>query len=297
MKVTHYVLDGHAPAVVVDPQEGARLRWISTRQLVADSVRLAALLPRTVGAIAAVPRSGLIPASVIATYLHLPLYEIGAENGLRQLHHGGRGLHFGWAGQGRCLAVIDDTTFFGGTVRQVRRQLAGLDTFYAVVYCRPKAREVIDLCAEDLPAPHFLEWNFPNNATIRGECPDPHYAGGVAWDLDGVIVHDEHSGGPAGTPYLVPRTHACRLIATGRPESTRTETEAQLAALGVRWDRLEMLPNEVPLTPENAAAHKAGQLLDAGCGLFLESDPEQARLIASLCGRPVICPRAEAVFR
>src|SRR4051812_30935758 len=53
--------------------------WISTARLARDATLLAGLLPLDVAGIVGVPRSGLIPAAIVATYLHLPLYELTAE--------------------------------------------------------------------------------------------------------------------------------------------------------------------------------------------------------------------------
>jgi hypothetical protein len=82
----------------------------------------------------------------------------------------------------------------------------------------------------------------------------------------------------------------CRLICTDRPESSRAFTEGQLRHRGVRWERLEMLPDSVPLTAENAALHKARHYRGSGCGFFVESCPAQAEIIHRETGLPVVCP-------
>lgn len=277
-----------------------RLEWVSNAALARDAVRLAGLVPHDAAGIVGIPRSGLLAATLIATHLHLPLYELTEEGALNRLGSGSRGRNWGWpAGATGPLVVVDDTTYSGaalGRAKEAVRRLGLPSVLFAVVYPRPGVEQP-DLFCRHLPSPHLLEWNVANNAIIRGNPLAPEYQAGIAFDLDGVIVHDAESGGPMGTPYLLPRTVPVPLICTGRKESSRPETEALLARYGAKYNRLVMLPDDVEMTTESVAAHKARYYLESGCGFFLESCPAQAALIFSLSSRPVVCPRADKVFQ
>ncbi len=278
------------------PRTAAPYRWVSTADLAADAVALAGRLPPDVSGVAGVPRSGMIPAAVIATHLHLPLYELATGGQLRRLGHGSRGRAFGFHARGGPVAVVDDTVYGGGAMRTAR---AGVKepAVFAAVYARPEAAGAVDVYARLLPSPHLLEWNLFNCGVAVGNAHDPVFGAGVAADLDGVILHDAHSGGPALTPYLVPRTVTLPLVVTGRPEGHRGATVRQLAAAGARYARLVMRPDAAPDTPEAHAAHKARHYAASRCGFFVESDPAQARLIFELSGKPVVCPRAGVVHQ
>lgn len=281
---------GYEPA----PAAPRNWRWISTARLTRDAVRLAALLPPDVAGVVGVPRSGMLPAGVIATHLHLPLYELTAS-GPRPVAAGSRGGTL--YRQGARLAVCDDTIYGGGAMARARKAMGGRPAVYCAVYVRPEARSSADLCAVELESPHVLEWNVLCNGPAVGLSSDPSWRGGVGLDFDGVIAHDAHSGGAAGAPYLLPRSHAIKLIATGRPESARAETEAWLRRWGVKWRRLEMLPAGAdPNDAAAIAAHKAGHYGPSGLGLFIESDPAQAAAIHAATSLPVACPLAERVW-
>jgi len=269
-------------------------RWVPTASLAADSSRLAGRLPPDVSGVVGVPRSGMIPAAVIATALHLPLYEL-ADDGPRLLSQGARGRYFGLAGGGGPLAVVDDTVSRGSAMRRARAALRGRPALYGAVYVLPESTGLVDFYHEVLPDPHLLEWNLFNSWMASSPEHLPFYGGGVAVDFDGVLCHDEESGGVVGTPYLLPRASPCRLIVTGRPEAYRPQTEEWLRRWGVRWEQLEMLPNDVPFTPGRAAAHKARHFTTSPCGVFVESDPEQALLISTLSKKSVVCPRTGVV--
>lgn len=272
--------------------------WVSTARLVTDSVTLAGLLPLDCAGVAGIPRSGMLPASVIATHLHLPLYELAETGRLTRLGDGSRGRVLGYAGGAGPLAVVDDTVYAGSAMRVARRHMLRLrrPAVFAAVYVRPEAAGVVDVWSRLLPCPHLLEWNIVNNGPFAGWAANLAFRAGVALDLDGVIVHDAASGGRVGSPYLVPRTHPCKLIATGRPERHRAETEALLRRAGARWERLEMMSDAAPDTVESIAQHKARHYAQSGCGFFIESDPVQAELIFRLAGKPTVCPRTAQVW-
>lgn len=275
-----------------------RLTWVSTAQLVADSIALAGLAPADCSGVVGVPRSGMLPASVIAMHLHLPLGEIDAAGRVRWLHHGTRGGGGLLKPAPGPVLVVDDTVHAGGATRRARQQLAGVNAVYSAVYARPEAVGVLDLYARPLPSPHLLEWNYPNNGRVGGlVCEPAHYGHAAATDLDGVLIHDDLSGGPVGSLYLAPRLYPVKLIVTGRHERHRAATEADLRRVGVRFERLVMLPDHTPLATETAAAHKARHFKESRFGFFLESCPDQARLIFEAAKKPVICPRAGKVFQ
>ena len=276
-----------------------KFSWVPTAQLIRDSIVLAGILPHDCSGIVGVPRSGMIPASVIAAHLHLPLYSFH-NGGVVKVSVGASRGNVARGGTGR-LAVVDDTTFSGVQMQKTKLLMRDLDAVYAVVYVnplRPKSVNVVDLYAKSLPAPHVLEWNWANNGPLTGKWADvPGYGAGIAIDLDGIVVHDEFSGGRTGSPYMVPRMYPVPLIVTGRSEAHKRPTEAFLRNLRVQWSQLEMRPRDVELTPETAAKHKAKHFGESKCGIFMESCPEQARMIHEITKKPVICPRAETVFQ
>ncbi len=281
------------------PSPTRRFEWVSTARLAADAALLAARLPPDAAGIAGIPRSGMIPAAVIATLLQLPLFELTEDGELRQLGHGSRGRNLGFAAGGGPLVVIDDSVYGGGAMHKARATIARLQrrALFAAVYVRPEARRIVDLAGRELPSPHLFEWNVMNNGPFGGNARNPVYGAGIACDFDGIFCHDAESGGPVGSPYLLPRKVSVRLIVTGRQERNRPATEAWLRRWGVRWERLEMLPDAEPFSAEAAARHKAKHFRASGCGFFLESDPWQAAEIFARSGKPVICPIAGRVFQ
>lgn len=282
------------------------IEWVSTVQLATDSSKLASMLPADTVAIVGVPRSGLIAASIIATQLHLPLYQIFG-NELSPLGFGSRGRFDIPNG---TLVVVDDTVYSGSAIGRVRLAMAGKPTLFTAVYVNPQATRSVDLFARVLPSPHLLEWNMMNNGPWAGLSANPIYRGGVATDMDGIICHDsdvpDADDGPGleryrqwlinAKPRWLPRAQPTRLIITARLEKFREETEAWLKRWRINVDRLIMHPADKASHRGNVAAWKAGHYAASNCGFFVESEPWQAAEIYRLTDRPVICPDIATVY-
>jgi orotate phosphoribosyltransferase len=276
----------------------ARYEWITTAQCADDTAKLLLpKLPPNLAGVVAVPRSGMLPAAVLATHLHLPLLTLDGAPRPVGSGHRGRVLQYGGDQAGPML-VVDDTCYGGGAMGRARAMMDNRPALYAAVYVRPEVRHVVNYFARLLPSPHLLEWNAFNNGPFAGFCKNKRaYRGGVATDLDGIICHDEHSGGPKGEPLWLPRTHPAKLIVTGRVETYRPGTESWLRRWGVRWQRLEMFPAGEPWSEMNAAAFKARHFKASPLGFFVESCPRQAQRIFELAGKPVICPIMRRVYQ
>ena len=264
-------------------------RWVTNAERMAATLRLAAMVPPDVTAVAGVPRSGMTPAAIMAETLHVPLYSIHHADGLRELAHGAR-LAERNGRQGRLL-VVDDTIASGVSMERIRAAMPDIlaghhfhgDAYFAAVYANPDRAELADFVAELLPLPHYLEWNLFNSI----------HTPTLALDIDGVIFHEER--GMAGLPKYVPRNVSVPLIATGRHERDRAVTEEQLHRVGVRYDRLVMAATDEEYGDPATVKARAYSETPAAT-LFVESCPNQARQIADACGKRVLCPATGEIW-
>jgi uncharacterized HAD superfamily protein len=260
----------------------------------------------------------MIPAALLSTYRHLPLYEFTGDD-MRLLNRGGRGYS---PGSGRFV-LVDDTVYGGGAMGRAFHALKakGVNFLTAAVYVTPQRAGTIDLYARVLPAPHVLEWNILNNGPAFGRWDgkvDPMngvWAGGAALDFDGVICEDaqvpDADDGPAleaygrwlsnARPLMVGKMIPIKLIVTGRIERWRGETMDWLARHGMRVERLVMHPaataGERNRDFRSIPAMKAREFAASPCGLFIESESWQAKEIHRLSGKPVICNTTGEVFQ
>ena len=160
-----------------------RIHYVTFGQLIEDTLSLIAKIPSHITAVAGVPRSGMFPASMIATILHLPLFA-ATPHGLVKLGHGRR-LAERTYGVSNCL-VIDDSANRGGSMARAVEAL-GLPRGHivtAVVYAHPwclrHSGGGIDIAERVLPSLRLFEWNLLNRPM----------ASKMMCDIDGVICRN-----------------------------------------------------------------------------------------------------------
>ncbi len=256
-------------------------------------------LPRDFELVVGVPRSGMLPATVIALLLDRPLLDLDAliagrmpESGLTRRPE----VPFARLADVRRVLVVDDSITSGQSMARARARLRDarpdLDARFLAVISDRRAHPEADLQFDLCPMPRVFEWNMMNSWLCGEAC----------FDLDGVLCADptaaENDDGPryrrflAETALLRRPGLPVRRIVTSRLGRYRAETEAWLARHSITCERLDMLEGV------SAGERREGRLhapfkarvyaSDPGARLFVESDPEQAAEIARLSGKPVL---------
>ena len=264
-------------------------RMLPTEEMVKDVYALARQLPPDITRILGVSRSGLFPASLLAMHLHAELGAIDGNNVI-DVGHGWRRRET-QTRPGRTL-VVDDSTATGRSAKRA----AGLGDLFAVVYANPKAPITPDYHARALELPHYFQWNLFNS----------HYK--AAYDFDGVLCEDVTARDELNGDYLkvikerpplyLPRRRPIELIVTARLDKYREATLQWLKRHNVRVKRLIMWEGEGSGRNKRKAisSFKAKAYLETNLELFIESDPTQAREIAEISKRPVVCTQTNEVF-
>jgi len=260
------------------------------------------------------PRSGLVPAGIVALHLNLPLVGLADldagklaqrnTNRWSPAHH--RMARALGAGQPISVLVVDDTVNTGAAIRRFRADHAELFadgrfnfTFLAIFNSIHKPPEA-DITFEMVPPPRLFEWNLMHHTMSEG----------YLCDLDGVMCPD---GPPENTndgglyeryildaPLKMRPTYKLGAIVTARLEKYRGQTMEWLAKHDIKYDELIMLnlPNaETRRQLQLYGRYKADVYTTLGGTLFVESDHGQAHQIAQITGRPVFCIDTGVFFR
>lgn len=247
--------------------------------------------------IVGIPRSGMIPASIIATSLQLPLADIhGFREGIASGPSGAR------VAPGRRVLLVDDSCNKGramaravATIRGQAKQITRL-CVYGPYQVDPK--DVIDIALEDCHGPRIFGWNLWKHIRL------PRWG----FDFDGVFCRDpekaENDDGPrygeflnGAEPLFLPKRPIGHIV-TGRLEKYRAETEDWLRRHGVQFEGLHMMPFATKaerMAAGNRGGWKAGVVRELGVEMFIESCPKQAGIIAREAGVPVWCTRTQSL--
>jgi hypoxanthine phosphoribosyltransferase len=245
-----------------------------------------------------IARGGLVPATMAASILALPLAMIACARSA------GTTQWIGAPPEARRILLVDDGCSTGRTMAATRQALLreGRICLTLAVVHDPDVTAYVP----DLSHPMRALWRFPwerGEATPAGRAlratgagPDrsterPFYG----LDLDGVFLPDvpdpvyqadlaealarRHALEPfAALPYFAPER---AVVITGRPDTDRERTLAWLARWGHAALPLECRPADMPHNPDTIARYKAEAATRWGCTHFVESDAEQALRIAA----------------
>lgn len=266
---------------------------------VADMARVIALNLHRVDraafdCVVGIPRSGMLPASIIATHLQIPLST--PEAYAAGIVHGRSGAP---ERAGKRVLLVDDSCNKG---RAMARALSILPKGTRVTRLavfgpyQVEPSSVCDIWFEVVHGPRAFAWNLAKHIRL------PRWG----FDMDGVLCRDntkaENDDGPRYAEFLanveplfLPQ-RAIGHIVTGRAEKYRPQTEAWLERHGVQFESLTMTPWE--MKAERMAAMreiggrggwKAGHAKRLGVEFFIESCPKQSSIIAREAAIPVFC--------
>lgn len=253
------------------------------------------IIPRDIDLIVGIPRSGMLPANLLALYLNKPLSDIYSFLNGHIYKAGERGQFFSQDTYKKVL-VVDDSIASGSAMLKAKEQLRELKDKYDIRYCAiyviPGKENLVDYLFEIVPLPRYFQWNIFNHIFLEKAC----------FDIDGVLCVDptsqQNDDGPRyrdfllnAQPLYIPGSPIGTLV-TSRLEKYRPETELWLKKYNIRYKQLIMLdlPDmEARQKANNHAEFKASVYKASPYVLFVESSLRQAREINLLTKKPVYC--------
>ena len=254
--------------------------------------------PTEIDAVVGVPRSGMLPATLISLYLNVALTDLDGLFEGRAYPPGGQRAKAGVKppSEWRTVLIVDDSIQSGETMESVRAKLAESFPWRAItcaVYGLEESKPQVDLLLEVCPKPRMFEWNLMHHPFLRRTC----------LDMDGVICVDpseaQNDDGPEYLKFLrdadplAPPTLPVRAIVSSRLEKYRAETEDWLHRHNIKYQELILL--DLPTAAERQRrkchaefkANAYSTLSDSE--FFIESHPGQAEEIAQRTGKSVLC--------
>lgn len=253
------------------------------------------ILPRDFDLIVGIPRSGMLPANLIALYLSKPYTDIHSfVNG--HIYKAGERSQFINVESYKKILVVDDSIASGSAIVKAKELIkdvsADFDISMCAIYIVPGKEKLVDYYFESVPLPRYFQWNIFHHSTLDKAC----------FDIDGVLCVDptkeQNDDGPKyrdfilnAAPLYIPGSKIGTIV-TSRLEKYRPETEEWLKNNQVKYDKLVMLdlPDMKARQRANShAAHKANTYKEMVYNLMVESSLSQSIEINSITGKPVFC--------
>jgi uncharacterized HAD superfamily protein/hypoxanthine phosphoribosyltransferase len=256
------------------------------------------MLPRDIGLVVGVPRSGLLAANMLGLVANLPVADLDSFVEGRAFSFGStkNTASFKDPSNVRKVLVLDDSINTGGAMREAKDKLTKYarpaQFIFAAVYGLSDQVDGVDIIFEVVEQPRLFQWNFMHHGLLSKACVD----------IDGVLCLDPtdatNDDGPAYETFLQTArplykpTRFISYLVTSRLEKYRSLTEAWLRTHAVDYGKLVML--DLPSAAERRrrdvhASFKAGFYRQCDAEIFIESSLRQAKDIARLSNKPVLC--------
>ena len=269
-------------------------------------------VPRDIDFIITIPRSGTIAGSIISEFLNVPLIDINSFiEGVKPSGGGRLRYYYQKEHNTKRVLVVDDTVYSGLSKVLAKEKLSSFTDYefiYLAVYLEGPGENYIDVWLEDLRmyTNNFTqivlyEWNiFHHNEDIMSS---------TLYDLDGVFCLDppdernqeEYLSYIANaTPLFIPTTKIGGIV-TYRLVKNADITTNWLRKQGIEYGGLLMFNAQTWEERVNAGMPPGewkGNIFKSlpQYKLFVESEPEQARKIAEISGKPVLCVKDNTVY-
>ena len=275
------------------------MNYKSYNDLIKDTNKLITQLKDEYELVVSIPRSGNIPASIIALHFNIPYMSIDEwKNGVPNCKYSQRQDN---NKTGKVL-VIDDSYNSGQRITQAKESLKNWTTkelHFAVIYA-PNQNPQLDFYAECVPQPRVFEWNLFNHDIIKRSLID----------IDGVVCEDpviSEASHPTQYAEWVTKAKLKKVIkiniggfVTNRLEQHRDATEQWLTDNGFKFNSLVMAKYKTPserIAAQRYGKDKAEVYSNSNAVLFIESAVSQAEEIFKLTGRPVYCVDNNTMYK
>lgn len=263
-------------------------------------------VPHDIDFVIGIPRSGMIAASIISSYLNVPLIDInGFLNGIKP--YGGNRLKFYKTKNTNKVLVIDDTISSGMSMLNTKDKLKKYNDKYNFIYSAIylealDGKNVIDFYFENIE--NYRKENFCNWIIYEWNIFHhyPQFMEKCLYDIDGVFniePPDERNEKEYlnyiqnATPLFIPSSKIGGIM-TYRLIKNKEITENWLRDNGIQYNELLMFNansweerNNSGITSE---MYKGNYYKDnSNYQLFIESSDYQAKRIAEISNKPVYC--------
>lgn len=250
--------------------------------------------PHDVDLIVGIPRSGMLPANLLALYLNKPFTDIDSFIEGKIYSSGERGKLIDRSSKQKVI-VVDDSISSGSAIKKAQQKLREIANdyhiIYATIYATSKSIELIDIYCEIIDYTRIFQWNFFHHPTLIPRC---------CMDIDGVLCQDppiDDDGDKYleyithALPYFIPTAEVNTLVSC-RLEKYRPQTEKWLKDHGIKYKHLILLdlPNkEARLKWGKHGEYKGEIYKNSDNLLFVESSLVEAKEICRVSGKQVYC--------
>lgn len=251
-------------------------------------------IPHDIDLVVGIPRSGMLPANIIALFLNANLSDLDTfiKGGIYQI---GNTRKYMMKHQFiKKVLIIDDSVYSGKTMEEAKSKLGQLEDKYEFTFMAPIVTSIgksfVDIYFTIINEKRIFEWNLFHHILLEKAC----------LDFDGILCCDpeEDDDGPkymnflkTAKPLFIP---TCKIgtIISCRLEKYREQTQEWLSKYNIIYENLILLnlsSKKERIAWGRHGEYKGEYFKSNNYELFIESSLMQAETIAKLSHKYVIC--------
>ena len=253
-------------------------------------------IPHDIDLVVGIPRSGMLPASMIALFLNTQLTDIDSFIEGKMFSNGlSRRDYIRTCTDIRKVLIVDDSISTGRALNNAKLKLEKVQNknyefLYIAAIASSFGASLVDACFEIVDDDRVFEWNLFHHAIITDACVD----------IDGVLccnpeIDDDGekylSFLSSAHPLFTPSPKIDTLISC-RLEKYRTITEEWMKENSISYKKLVLLdlPDKTSRIKWGKHGEYKGEYYkNSNCKIFIESSYNEATIIAKVSHKPVIC--------
>lgn len=253
-------------------------------------------LPHDIDLVVGIPRSGMLPANLIALYLNKSYTDIDSFIEGRIYSSGERGKNLQNCVIKKVL-IMDDSLHSGNALNKAKEKLSDIirkkkyDILFGVVYIIERNKQMIDFYCEVTGERRIFQWNFFHHS---------YYLKDAYFDIDGVLCPNppQDDDGPIYLDYIrnapVLFKPSCEIdtLVSCRLEKYRKTTEDWLIRNEIKYKKLIMLDlpdKETRIKWGKHGVFKGKIYKDSNAPFFVESSYREAKDILRISKKTVFC--------
>ena len=285
------------------PRRTSSMRYVTIAELSNIIRKNLWKIPHDIDLVIGIPRSGMLPATMVALLLNTRLTDIDSfVNGGNVFSYGLSRGEFIAKNEIKKILIVDDSIYGGNSLSEAKKKLETIQTKYDYTFCVPIATTqgatLVDIFFEIIDDYRVFEWNIFHHSVLNNACVD----------IDGVLCLDpvEDDDGEryksflkTARPLYLPTSKINTLISC-RLEKYRALTEKWLVQNNISYNQLIMLdfPDKATRIAWNKHGIYKGEYYKqrTDCMLFIESSSDQAKIIAEVSNKPVYCVETNSII-
>ncbi|WP_404475091.1 phosphoribosyltransferase [Vreelandella venusta] len=232
-----------------------------------------------------IPRSGMVPAYMIALALNVDCTDISSWLKNYPLKRGitrstRKKLKFPW--EAKKVLIVDDSIMSGNSLKS---EIEALPTWLSsrastlAVYSSKPFRKDVDIFLEFVPHPRAFEWNIFHHKVISRSCIS----------LEGMLKKGVADKNMTAEFRFIPSGIINTIVAFQNKEK-RKEVESILEESGIKYRDLVMPNNEVNgASLDDIIKFKVESFTASDAEMFIENDSYQAKVLCREVKKPVFC--------